>query len=231
MPSSFDYYRVCSGQPYKVQQARSACLLPTQTAMASKATGSSLVYTKLGPNRVVDMVATFRRRTHTTQRSKDNLLTPAHTWFHPYPSRRREAGPPSEKSALRVTSPQTRFVGLGCRLRGVSLATSLSISPLILRGGRRVWCAIEEIGYRTPLFRTKKHVSPLFTLGRGSGREGHHESGADQPHSTKGRIAFTEHTRLKSHPLCKGGRHGAALPTDLATEHLHALQCGLVTHG
>lgn len=29
----------------------------------------------------------------------------------------------------------------------------------------------------------------------------------------------------------KGGRHSAALVTDLATEHLHALQNGLVTHG
>lgn len=29
----------------------------------------------------------------------------------------------------------------------------------------------------------------------------------------------------------KGGRHRAALVTDLATEHLHTLQNGLVTHG
>lgn len=49
------------------------------------------------------------------------------------------------------------------------------------------------------------------------------------------RTLFRLPKRLQSHPFyAKGGRHGTTaslLLTDLATEHLHALQYSLVAHG
>lgn len=96
-----------------------------------------------------------------------------------------------------------------------------------------------------------EHLTPL------SAKEGAAECGAQSRLETHTLVSYASDARAPLYPsatpsvgaglglgntLCctdenisplyaKGGRHGAALVTDLATEHLHALQNGLVTHG
>lgn len=163
-------------------------------------------------------------------------FTAVHTLCRPYPSRKkRGAGPLSLRSQLCASRAHKldSWASLGC-LRGCPWPASLSISPLILRGGRRAWCAIEDWLPDT-LVSYEKHVSPPYATGKWTRGEGHHEGRRKISHTAEAAKPLPERTHPQTKKLsplyAKGGRHGAAPPTDLATEHLHALQYGLVTHG
>ena len=113
-------------------------------------------------------------------------------------------------------------------MRHISLA-SLSISPLFQRKRGPPSVARNQDWQHTPLVRTQANARapsirqrPVWALARATQKDHHRLE----------RRAARSCTDENISPLyAKGGRHGAALVTDLATEHLHALQNGLVTHG
>ena len=122
----------------------------------------------------------------------------------------------------------TRVVGLGCRDAAHIPGELEHLTPLSAKEGAAECSAQSRLATHTLSSYASKCARPFHSATPCVGAGPSNTKGPSPPRK-KGCAQL--HRRNISPLYAKGGRHGAALVTDLATEHLHALQNGLVTHG